>query len=69
MSLSISKSYELFIANRWRASTDGREIPSINPTTEEPWTAFAAATAEDVDAAVIAAHEAFENGPWPHGPS
>jgi acyl-CoA reductase-like NAD-dependent aldehyde dehydrogenase len=64
MSLTISKSYELFIANRWRASADGREIPSINPTTEEPWTAFAAATTEDVDAAVIAAHEAFENGPW-----
>ena len=64
MSLTISKSYELFIANRWRSATDGREIPSINPTNEEPWAAFAAATAEDVDTAVVAAHEAFENGPW-----
>src|SRR5262249_50316218 len=37
---------------------------SINPSNEQPWTSFAAATAEDVDAAVIAAHEAFEDGPW-----
>ena len=58
------KPYELFIANRWRPAGNGRSIASVNPDSEEAWTAFAAATAEDVDAAVQAAHEAFENGPW-----
>src|SRR5215210_289515 len=58
------KPYELFIANRWRPAGNGRSIASVNPDSEEAWTAFAAATAEDVDAAVQAAHDAFENGPW-----
>ena len=58
------KPYELFIANRWRPAGSGRSIASVNPDSEEAWTAFAAATAEDVDAAVQAAHDAFENGPW-----
>ncbi len=56
--------YQLYISNRWRPSSDGRTIPSVNPATEETWTSFAAATADDVDEAVRSAHEAFENGPW-----
>jgi acyl-CoA reductase-like NAD-dependent aldehyde dehydrogenase len=60
-----SKPYELFIANRWRPSADGSSIPSVNPATEENWASFAAATSEDVDDAVVAAHNAFEDGPWP----
>jgi acyl-CoA reductase-like NAD-dependent aldehyde dehydrogenase len=39
-------------------------MASINPATEEVWAHFAEASAADVDEAVKAAHEAFENGPW-----
>jgi aldehyde dehydrogenase (NAD+) len=57
-------SYELFIANKWRPAFGGKSIASVNPSNEDVWATFAAATADDVNAAVMAAHEAFENGPW-----
>jgi aldehyde dehydrogenase (NAD+) len=39
-------------------------MPIIDPTTEEVTTEVAKATIDDVDAAVKAAHRAFEDGPW-----
>ena len=56
--------YRMLINGQWRDSHAGRFITSVNPATEEEWAEFPDATAGDVDAAVTAAHEAFENGPW-----
>lgn len=59
-----TQNYDLFIANTWRPASGRGSIASLNPKNEEEWASFAAATAEDVDAAVKAADDAFENGPW-----
>lgn len=37
---------------------------SVNPATGQPWAIMPAATAEDVDRAVKAAHRALNEGPW-----
>jgi aldehyde dehydrogenase (NAD+) len=57
--------YQMLIGGRWRDGEGGRALASINPATEEIWAEIADASAADVDAAVTAAHEAFESGPWP----
>ncbi len=46
-------------------AASGRTYTTMNPATEEPICAVAEAGAEDVDRAVKAAREAFDNGPWP----
>jgi acyl-CoA reductase-like NAD-dependent aldehyde dehydrogenase len=56
---------ELFIGGRWSAPSTGRRIDVVSPHTEEPVAQVAAAGPEDVDAAVAAAREAFDSGPWP----
>jgi len=54
----------LFINNEWVEGYAGSRFDVINPATGEKLTDVAEAFAEDVDLAVIAAREAFENGPW-----
>ena len=54
---------KLFINGEWRASAGGKEIPVINPATEEVVGSVAAAGKADLDAAVDAARAALE-GPW-----
>lgn len=49
----------LLINNRWRASSDGRTRPVINPAYNRPIREAAEASPEDVDAAVAAARAAF----------
>jgi aldehyde dehydrogenase (NAD+) len=58
------KEFGLFIDGKWRAASDGRVEPTINPATEEPWAQVAAAGPADVDLAVAAARRAFADGPW-----
>ncbi|HVV08039.1 aldehyde dehydrogenase [Amycolatopsis sp.] len=60
------RSYEhVFVGGDWRApATDGR-IEVRSPATGAPVGFVPMATAADVDAAVRAAREAFDNGPWP----
>jgi aldehyde dehydrogenase (NAD+) len=57
--------HELFIAGRWQAPSTSQRISVISPHTEEQIGETPQATAEDVDKAVSAAREAFDNGPWP----
>ncbi|KAL2632490.1 hypothetical protein R1flu_003969 [Riccia fluitans] len=52
-------SRQLFIGGEWVAPVKGGQLPIICPTTEEKIGQIPAATAEDVDAAVKAAREAF----------
>ena len=55
---------QLFIGGQWRPARSGRTFDTINPATEETIAQVAEGDAADVDAAVAAAREAFETGPW-----
>ncbi len=55
------KSYpQHYIDGRWVDSIGGGKLQVINPATEQPASEITLGTAEDVDAAVIAARRAFE---------
>ncbi len=56
--------YRMLIDGAWVDSADGGAFDSINPATGKAWATVAAATADDVDRAVQAAHRAFTSGPW-----
>lgn len=55
----------LFIGGEWVDSAGGERLVTRNPATGEVLAEVAEAGDKDVDAAVAAAREAFENGPWP----
>jgi acyl-CoA reductase-like NAD-dependent aldehyde dehydrogenase len=63
MELKLSRT-KLFINGEWVDSVDKGHIQSIDPTTNEVWAEVAEGTANDIDLAVEAAHEALENGSW-----
>lgn len=52
--------HHLYIAGRWREGSAGRRFDAINPYTGRPWATVAQAEVEDVNAAILAAREAFE---------
>jgi aldehyde dehydrogenase (NAD+) len=55
---------QLLIGGRWRDGASGETMPVTDPTTEAAITDVQMASAIDAEAAVDAAHEAFEQGPW-----
>ena len=54
---------QLLINGEWRDASSGATMPVVNPATEEVIAEVAAATRDDVDAAVTAARAAL-SGPW-----
>ena len=56
---------KVWIGGEWRASSSGRFIELVSPNTEQVVGAVAEANEADMDAAVAAAREAFDHGPWP----
>ena len=56
---------KLYIGGQWVSSSSRETIDVINPANEQVVGSIAAATADDVNAAVKAARQAFDNGPWP----
>jgi len=56
---------KLHIGGRWVAPSAGGHIDVVSPDTEQVVAAVAEATEPDMDAAVSAAREAFDRGPWP----
>lgn len=58
-------SYRMLIDHEWVEARSGACFVSINPVTGEPLAEVPRAGAEDVEAAVLAARRAFEEGPWP----
>jgi aldehyde dehydrogenase (NAD+) len=58
-------SYQTFIGGKWVDARSGKRFQSFNPYTAQPWAEIPECDAGDVDAAVQAAHKAFESGPWP----
>ncbi len=55
----------LYIAGEWVRALGERTLPVISPVTEEVLISVPEASERDVDRAVAAAREAFDNGPWP----
>jgi aminomuconate-semialdehyde/2-hydroxymuconate-6-semialdehyde dehydrogenase len=58
-------SYGHIIGGAEVPSLDGRTMESIDPYTREPWATVAMGSAADANAAVRAARQAFDSGPWP----
>ncbi len=62
MNITFGKNY---INGEWVESNSGEFIDVINPATEEVIEKVAASNNIDVEAAVVAAREAFDNSDWP----
>lgn len=60
MKVNIKENYKLFIGGEWKEASSGETLEVKNPATGEVISHIAQATEEDVDAAVKAAHAAFE---------
>jgi aldehyde dehydrogenase (NAD+) len=56
---------KLFIGTQWKDPAGTATIDVISPHSEELIGRVPEATTADVDAAVAAARQAFDNGPWP----
>ncbi|WP_066552914.1 aldehyde dehydrogenase [Croceicoccus bisphenolivorans] len=54
-----------YIGGQWVSPRTDARLDLISPLTEQVQFSVPAAAPEDMDAAVSAASEAFENGPWP----
>ena len=63
--LAPSRPYRLLIAGDWHEAKTGKTFQTINPADESVITEVAEAGAEDLEAAVVAARQALESGPWP----
>jgi betaine-aldehyde dehydrogenase len=59
-----AQKYKMFVNGEWVASNSGKTFPVYDPSTEEVIAEVPDSNAQDVDRAVAAAKEAFENGPW-----
>ena len=59
------KDQQLFIGGKWLDSASGKTFPTINAATGETICQVAEADKADVDRAVKAARQAFEEGSWP----
>ena len=62
--VDIASSYGLFINGELVDAKSGTTFKTINPATEEVLAEVAWASEDDVDAAVRAARDAFDRGPW-----
>ncbi|WP_179377935.1 aldehyde dehydrogenase family protein [Rhodococcus sp. ACS1] len=58
----------VFIAGEWRKPAAAGVIDVISPSTENLLIQVARPSPADADAAVAAARDAFDNGPWPRMP-
>jgi aldehyde dehydrogenase (NAD+) len=59
------REYQLYIGNEFVSAGDHRTFPGINPYNQETIATFARAGVADVQKAIAAARDAFDNGPWP----
>ena len=58
------RQYQYYAGGQWHDPASGRWIDSENPASGEVWARIPDCNAEDVDRAVKAAHECFDQGPW-----
>jgi phenylacetaldehyde dehydrogenase len=60
----ISKPRKMLINGKWVESASGKTFPTYDPSTGEVLAKIAEGDREDINRAVKAAREAFDNGPW-----
>jgi (Z)-2-((N-methylformamido)methylene)-5-hydroxybutyrolactone dehydrogenase len=58
------RDYKMLIGGQWVDARSGKTFESTNPYTGQVWATPPEADEEDVDAAVRAARQAFDEGPW-----
>ena len=58
------REYKMLVGGEWLDARSGKTFESTNPYTGRVWATAPEAGDEDVDAAVRAAREAFDDGPW-----
>ncbi len=58
------RNYKMLVGGEWVAARSGETFESVNPYTGRVWATAPEAGEEDVDRAVRAAREAFDEGPW-----
>ena len=63
--IRLAHATRLYLGGRWVEARQGGRIEVVSPASEAVVAVVAEATEEDVDAAVAAAREAFDHGPWP----
>ena len=63
--VAIKNPHRLYIGGRWVAPVADGRIEVVSPDTEQVSAVVAEATEPDMDAAVAAARQAFDVGPWP----
>jgi aldehyde dehydrogenase (NAD+) len=63
--MSALPQYRMYIGGEWVAARQGEWFETFDPFTGKPWATVACGRADDVDAAVSAAHTAFTTGEWP----
>ena len=59
-----TREYRMLVGGEWVEALSGKTFESVNPYTGRAWAAAPEAGEEDVDRAVLAAREAFDEGPW-----
>ena len=59
-----TRRYEMLVGGEWVEARSGKTFESVNPYTGKVWATAPEAGEEDVDRAVRAAREAFDEGPW-----
>ena len=59
----------ILIGGHWRAAADCEALPVIDPSTGEAFASMSRGVAEDVEAAVVSARAAFDDGPWGRMPA
>jgi phenylacetaldehyde dehydrogenase len=55
---------QLFIGGQWTDAASGKTFQTPDPATGQPLASVAEGDAEDIDRAVRAARQAFDDGPW-----
>ena len=60
----VSRTHKNLINGKWVESESGESFATFNPATGEVLSNIAAGNSVDIDRAVKAARDAFENGPW-----
>ena len=66
--ISLRHPDRIFVGGAWVESRTGRRIDVISPNSEDLVAQVAEAGDSDMDAAVAAARNAFDSGPWPFVP-
>ncbi|MEN9718585.1 MAG: hypothetical protein RIQ99_1463, partial [Pseudomonadota bacterium] len=66
--VNIAHPDKLYIGGQWVVPHSGRQLEMVSPNTEQVTATCAEADEADMDAAVAAARQAFDHGPWPTTP-